>query len=71
TLSDILLDNGTNVTVNLERIVDNKNISKYQLYNKSVSNNSEHDQNMDKLINVVSEMFNQSKNSMQADDIEN
>ncbi|CAG8533780.1 30420_t:CDS:2 [Racocetra persica] len=70
-LATISLDNGTNVTVNLERIVDNKNVSKYQLYNKSVSDNSEYDQNIDKLINVVSEMFNQSKNSMQADDVEN
>ncbi|CAG8540686.1 18160_t:CDS:2, partial [Racocetra persica] len=70
-LATILLDNRTNATVNLERIADNKNIPKYQLYNKSVSDNLEHEQDMDKLINVVSEMFNQSKNSIQADDVDN
>ncbi|CAG8526916.1 12439_t:CDS:10, partial [Cetraspora pellucida] len=70
-LATISLDNGTSTIVNLERIADNKNVLKCQLYNKSVSDNSEHDQGMDKLINVVSEMFNQSKNSMQADDSEN
>ncbi|CAG8682308.1 13157_t:CDS:2, partial [Cetraspora pellucida] len=70
-LATISLDNGTNITVNLERITDNKNVQKCQLYNNSVSDNSEHDQNMDKLINVVSEMLNQSTNSMEADDVEN
>ncbi|CAG8714551.1 23555_t:CDS:2, partial [Racocetra persica] len=49
-----------------KRIADNKNVPKCQLYNKSVSDNSEYDQDMDKLINVVSEMFNQSTNSIQA-----
>ncbi|CAG8804782.1 19340_t:CDS:1, partial [Racocetra persica] len=50
------------------RIADYKNVPEYQLYNKSVSDNSEHDQGMNKLINVISGMFN---HSMQADDIEN
>ncbi|CAG8695057.1 23183_t:CDS:2 [Cetraspora pellucida] len=52
-LATISLNNKTNITVNLERIADNKNVQKCQLCNNSISDNSKHDQDIDKLINFI------------------